>query len=290
MYYNDGSKNPPRLRMEINWWNMDSLVEGSSFPGDHTDPGARIDAVLLAGYDGINTGDPALCHPRGLRTTTGFRADTVDELKKQADEAGALGHDAIGVHLGTGMENVREACRLYEGVCQTSESVELPIFVETHRATLTQDMFRAVEMARLFPEVKYLGDFSHWWTGLEWCYGDVDQKIDFVTPVLSNVGMLQGRIGTPGSIQVKLEHVNEKSFSFFRTMWTKAMTHFIQRREPGSVFIFAVELLGASISYARTFPSGSGGMTEESDRWQEASLVRDLASECWSAALSKASS
>ena len=63
------------------------------------------------------------------------------------------------------------------------------------------------------------------------------------------------------------------------------MSDFLRNAGPGDVLIFAPELLAGTHYYARLFPDSSGKLVEESDRYTEAILYRDLARECFQAAL-----
>lgn len=63
------------------------------------------------------------------------------------------------------------------------------------------------------------------------------------------------------------------------------MSDFLRNADPGDVLIFAPELLAGTHYYARLFPDSSGKLVEESDRYTEAILYRDLARECFQAAL-----
>jgi hypothetical protein len=68
-------------------------------------------------------------------------------------------------------------------------------------------------------------------------------------------------------------------------MWILAMSGFLRNAGPGDVLIFAPELLAGTHYYARLFPYSSGNLVEESDRYAEALLYRDLARECFQSAL-----
>lgn len=75
----------------------------------------------------------------------------------------------------------------------------------------------------------------------------------------------------------------------FKDLWTRAMRGFFRNADPGGVLIFAPELLSGTYYYARLFPSASGQMIEESDRYAQALLYKDLAHACFAEALSLSS-
>jgi hypothetical protein len=72
----------------------------------------------------------------------------------------------------------------------------------------------------------------------------------------------------------------------FRALWTHAMGGFLRSAGPGDVLIFAPELLAGTYYYARLFPSPSGELVEESDRYAQALLYRGLARSCFASAKS----
>ena len=65
------------------------------------------------------------------------------------------------------------------------------------------------------------------------------------------------------------------------------MRGFLQAASAGDVMVFAPELLPSVINYARTVPSPHGSRVEEGDRWKQALLLVDIASECFDQARSE---
>ncbi|MEI8342530.1 MAG: hypothetical protein WCH43_13480, partial [Verrucomicrobiota bacterium] len=57
---------------------------------------------------------------------------------------------------------------------------------------------------------------------------------------------------------------------------------------PGDVLIFAPELLAGTHYYARLFPDAMGRLTEESDRYRQALLLRKVAQHCFDESLARA--
>jgi hypothetical protein len=41
----------------------------------------------------------------------------------------------------------------------------MPVYIETHRASIMQDAWRTTELIRRIPQVRFNGDFSHWLRG-----------------------------------------------------------------------------------------------------------------------------
>jgi sugar phosphate isomerase/epimerase len=280
---NDGSTNPPRLRLDINGANIFGLPATSSLHGDDR---ALLQAVKAAGFEGVQTSAKAeLCRELGLRVTGSARIDTPEDADARAREATDLGADCCTVHVGWGIEDDDEVSRLVEATLRASEARRIPIYIETHRATITQDMFRTVQLTQRFPEIRFNGDFSHWYTGQEMVYGDIEAKWRFIQPVFDRVRFIHGRIGNPGCMQVDIGDGTGRTYvDHFREMWTRSFTGFLRSARRGDYICFTPELLGTGAYYARTFPNASGEMAEESDRWQQAKLYASIARECFAEA------
>jgi hypothetical protein len=150
-------------------------------------------------------------------------------------------------------------------------------------------MWRTVQLVKRFPDILFNGDFSHLYCGQEMVYGDFEAKLDFLQPVFDRIGFMHGRIAAPGFMQAPIGSVDgcprmalgANYLEHFKEMWRRAMSGFKQHAGPGDVLIFAPELLRADIYYARVIEAADGSLHEESDRYAEALLYRDLARECF---------
>jgi hypothetical protein len=280
--YNDGSGDGPRLRCDLNMGSLWDLPEWSTGPGG--DVRESHEAVRDAGFEGTQMGDPTLSRELGMGATAMGNLVEPGTLGAHVGLCKAMEFDCVTVHVGTGLESDDEALTLLQEVLDASDEHDLPVYVETHRATVTQDIRRTVDFVEALPDLRFNGDFSHWYTGLEMTYGDFDAKLDFLEPVFERTCFVHGRIGDPGCIQVDVGDGDHPSVEHFRQFWTRSMAGFKRNAQPGDVFIFAPELLPSMINYARTVPDGEGGRREEGDRWQQALLYCDIARECWDAA------
>src|SRR4051812_574985 len=138
---NDGTSNPPRLRLDIHAANVFGLPEYSSAPKG--DDRAVLEAVKAAGFEGMQAGHKAqACREVGLRGTGGGRITTPAEADAQAAEAKVLGVDCFTAHVGWGIEDDDATDRLVEATLAASHKHRVPIYIETHRATITDDMWR----------------------------------------------------------------------------------------------------------------------------------------------------
>ena len=294
MYFNDRTADAPKMRVYLNLDNLIDLRAGSRGPAiDARDLDERLAAD---GFEGVQLTTEAP-PPAGFKLP--FCGLDRINLPAEADPIVARhldrGDQCLTVHAGWGIEDDDAVFRLVESILEASRKHRLPVFIETHRATITQDMWRTVEITRKFPEVLFNGDFSHYYCGQEMVYGGMEMKLAFMAPIFERVGFMHGRIASPGGMQVPIDsltgtprmaHGASDYLAHFREMWTLAMRGFLQGAGPGDVLIFAPELLAGTYYYARLFPDSSGTLVEESDRYAEALLYRDLARECFLSARS----
>lgn len=278
-----GHQAPPRLRRDISMLNLVDLPPFSKGPrGSERE---KLQAIRAAGYEGVQGADPALCAEAELAATAMANIHHPGRMLPLCRELQAKGYELVTVHAGTGMESDAEALELLRDIVAASEETGFPVFVETHRATLTQDIWRTVQFVRQVPGLWLNGDFSHWYTGLEMTYGDWERKMAFLQPVFDRVAFLHGRIGNSSCMQVDIgDGAGRPHVDHFRDMWTRCFAAFLRRARPGGVICFAPELLWPAINYARVFPDGQGNLVEEGDRWEQAAVLTRIAVECFEAA------
>jgi hypothetical protein len=289
-FLNDGSGEAPRLRVFLNLDNLKDLPKDSRWPG--VEGPAIYDQLAKHGFEGVQlTTDAPAVQDTPLPYCGLDRINSPEEASAVAQKHAARGDLCITVHAGWGIEDDDAVFRLVEAVLTAGEKHALPIFLETHRATITQDVWRTVKIAEKFPEIRFNGDFSHYYCGQELVYGDWVAKLEFMEPIFSRIGFMHGRIASPGCMQVPIgddfssappqAHGVANYLEHFKELWTRAMAGFLGGAGKGDVLIFAPELLSGTYYYARLFPDAAGQMKEESDRYAQAILLRDLARLCF---------
>jgi hypothetical protein len=280
---NDGSKRAPYLRCDMNGGNLFTLPPYSSGPkGDERE---KLAATKAAGFEGVQGGNVGICKELGLKTTGGGRVDKKGEADNCAKQNKDAGHDCATLHCARGFEDDEEVFGLVDDIINASVKHDFPLYIETHRATLTNDIWRTIQIAKKFPGVRFNGDFSHWYTGAEMVYGDISAKFDACAPVFERVRFIHGRIGNPGNMQVDIGDGTGRTYvDHFREMWTRSFVGFLKTAKPGDFICFTPELLPPNIYYARVFPNAKGELVEEGDRWTQAILYTKIAKECFAEA------
>jgi hypothetical protein len=268
--------NEHRLCCYQNWLALDGL------PEPHI---GWMHAIREAGYEGIQFIEPLdrvlveQVRRFGLQVCGSGRVNHPDDADRLAQEASLAGLECLTLHVGWGYENDDKAEELIEAVLSSSARRSVPLYVETHRATIFQDMWRTVRFLERYEGLEFNGDFSHWYTGSEMVYGGFEKKTEFIQPVIDRVRFMHGRIGNPGCMQVDVGTIDKaRSLSYvqhFCALWTRVFQGYLSRPSPGP-FVFATELLAPKIFYAREFDG-----KEESDRWSQSIVLAELAKQCF---------
>lgn len=288
-YTNDGTGEAPKLRVYLNLDNLADLRPGSRWCGaTGVEALRRLKEDGFAGAQFTGPGEPPAERPLPLCGCD--RISTPDEANAVVGRHAARGYTCLTIHAGWGIEDDAEMDRIVDAMLTASERHRLPVFLETHRATITQDMWRTVQLVRRFPELRFNGDFSHYYTGQEMVYGGLEMKMAFMAPIFDRVGFLHGRIGSPGCIQVPVDdgtgrpaqaHGTVDYLEDFRKIWTRAMRGFVRNASAGDYLIFAPELLSGLYYYARLIPDAQGRLVEETDRYAQALVLKRLAERCF---------
>lgn len=279
---NAGPARNPQLRVLMNLMALESM----GLPGNVEQ---RLQRVKEAGFDGVQFAKMASqeelrkCQLLGLQIAGSGRINSPEEASPFAGRMAGDGYECATLHVGWGLEDDNEAARLIESVLNAVQRWRVPLYIETHRATIFQDMWRTVGFVRRFPELRINGDFSHWYTGQEMVYGGFEKKLAFIEPVLECVRFMHGRIGNPGCIQVRIDP-DATYVRHFKQLWTAAFRYFLRTVQPKEAIYFAPELLAPDIYYARTFPDRDGMPVEESDRWEQSLVLKRMAEECFESA------
>lgn len=223
----------------------------------------------------------------GLTTFGSARIGNVEEVYPNIERMVDAGHRASILQLGNGFESDLDASQLLEEVLSAGVKLNHPIHIETHRGTITQDCWRTLQWIKLFPELEFNADLSHWYTGLQLASGDFSAKVSRLDPFFARVRFIHGRIGNSGSIQVSIEvgERDEPHLSHFKLLWAKCM---LGASSSGLKQLpFAPELLPAVSrrddavffkDYALERPTANG-YGEFADRWDQALKISRLAAE-----------
>lgn len=282
---NDGSQAAPRLLHGMSFVTPADLPDWSS--GPRGTPAEIYAAVADAGYEALQSPDPANAAAAGLIPTGMMRIfDDVDQMRERTKAFRDAGCDCTTVHLGTGLEKDAEMARLAEAMLDISVTEKHPVYLETHRATMTQDVRRTLDLIERFPELRFNGDFAHWYIGHELPYGDIEAKLIAMRPVFERVRFLHLRVSSGAFGQLTASDPAEaQHLAIFRRMWTESIGGFLLTARSGDTLPALCELLPARTFYPKMVTGPDGSPREESDRWTEAAFLTEQARACFDAAV-----
>jgi hypothetical protein len=198
-YFNDGSSAAPRLSVYLNLQTLIDLRADTLWAGPE---GLLCYQKLQAdGFQGVKLSATDLPQDRFPLPYCGLdRMNTPADADPIGASHAVRGDQCITVHADWGLGDEDEVFRLVEASLLASVKHRLPALIETHRATITQDL----------------------------CL--------------------------------------------------------LSTAVAGDVLIFAPELLSGAHYYARLFPDTSGQLVEESDRYRQALIYKDLVCACFAEA------
>ncbi|MBB5343370.1 hypothetical protein [Tunturibacter empetritectus] len=271
-----------RLRIGIVAGNFTDLPAFSL--GPHGSERDKYREVKLAGYEAVQGGDADYCRDTGLAVIASGVVPSAAAADSFANECRSRGAVMASCIAGYGYESERECDVLVKSILTASSRHGVPILIETHRGSITQDAWRTVQLIRRTPELLLTGDFSHWFTGQEMLYGDLPRRLAFLEPVFSRTALVHGRIGNRCCMQVDIGQGDHPSVPIFEELWTRVMHYFLKCNRSNDLW-FCPELLGTKYEYARVFPDGTGELREESDRWLQAGELVRIARHCFNRAL-----
>lgn len=243
-------------------------------------------ALKAAGYEAIQTLEPAAALAVGL-TPTGLARifDDVAQMRDVAVKYRDAGCDCTTIQLGTGFESDKEMAHLAEALLLISESERHPLYLETHRATMTQDIKRTLDLVERFPELRFNGDFGHWYIGHELTYGDMEMKFAKMRPVFERTRFMHLRVSSNAFGQLTASDPAEtRHLDYYKRMWTASFEGFLRSAGLGDYFAVHPELLPARAFYPKMTPGPDGALREESDRWTESAFLIEVARACFAEA------
>jgi len=193
------------IRRDICLGSLAGLPPGSA--GHGLDLEGQLALLGEAGYQGVVAWEHwDAIHAAGLVPVGMGRILHPEEALPLACRHADAGLDFTTLHVGTGFESDDEMAVLADAVLSAEALTGHALHIETHRATMTQDIRRTLDLVGVFPDIVFTLDFSHWYTGHEMTYGgEFAERLAWCDPVFARTGSVQLRFGTTGAIQRPLD-------------------------------------------------------------------------------------
>ncbi|MDX3973525.1 sugar phosphate isomerase/epimerase family protein [Shinella sp.] len=256
----------------------------------HTDGFERslednLHRIAEAGFDGINADwqdRPQTLRLAGLLKSHGLQAEavcfprTVDDLKPALELAAETGVHHLNIHPMARLRSLDGCVAILEGWQRLAEQVDFPVYVETHRDRMTTDLFFVLDILDQLPDLKLVGDLSHFLVGREFAWPISDENHAYIHRVLENCWALHGRVASREQVQIEIAFPHHRQWlELFLAWWERGFRSWQRRAAADATLAFVCEL--GPRPYAITGPDGN----EMSDRWSEALMLRDLVRKTW---------
>ncbi len=270
---------PARLRTAHSWWSLEGLPRG----GPEWSMEEKFRRVKEAGFEGIEIWiEPKdedrvrrLLDENGLFLGTGFHPNTVDDFKKAISQAKRMRAEYIYVHPGNAFLSDEEAAHLVGEGYKIAHDAGVPMTLETHRGTVTENPYRAMRLAGRIPELRLTGDLSHYGVGAEIGGEPAKEIIRLLSPLLDRVDTLQARITNGEQVQLDVGDGSGELAQNWVELWAEVMRRWRKRAQPGEWFPFSTEL--GPPSYSIVDFQGK----EMSDRWEQSLVMKRLMAQAW---------
>jgi sugar phosphate isomerase/epimerase len=278
--FNDGSANPPRLRIGHALWSLIGLpMNGATewtldqkFARVHQ-AGFEIVECWLTDENEAETRAALERHNLGL--VLGHRPYKVEDVRATVERAVRLGADFVFAQPATSYTPLEEIVQLVNEGRKIANDNGVAFFVETHRNNFTENIVQTLQLIERVPDVRFTADLSHFVVVGEFYGWEGEGAAETMMPILERTSHMHGRISNGEQVQVDVGDGSGDTAQFFVRLWTIAMRHWLQEAQAGDVFQFSSEL--GPPRYAITTPDGK----EFSDRWEQSLIMKKLAEQAW---------
>ncbi|WP_222863076.1 sugar phosphate isomerase/epimerase family protein [Marinomonas sp. IMCC 4694] len=203
--------------------------------------------------------------------------DSIDALQPTLELAAQHQPHHITIQPNIRTRNMKETIRLLEGWQRLAEQIDTPVLVETHRYRLTNDLLFTLEILAEMPNLKLLGDLSHYVVGHEIPLDENASKdIQHLQTIMSHCHAYHGRVASREQIQIPISFPQHAAWvDAFYDLWKWGFTNWKKRAQPSDTLSFTCEL--GTHPYAITDKNGH----DITDRWKESLTLKSMAERIW---------
>lgn len=250
----------------------------------HTDGHERsleqnLTRIAQAGFDGVSASYGSRDDVRrltGLLAPLGLRAEgqcfprTVDELQPILENATEFGVHHIDLQPDVRPRRLNDALELIDGWTRLAEQVDFPVYIETHRDRMTTDLHFTLDLLDARPDLKLLGDISHYLVGREFAWPVSDENHAAMQRILDHSWAFHGRVASREQVQIEISFEPHRMWvDLFLDWWRYGFASWRRRAGHDDSLAFTCEL--GPKPYAIIGRDGN----DTTDRWAESLLMRD---------------
>jgi hypothetical protein len=245
----------------------------------------NVKMILEAGFDGVSMTvsdvaaarrTAALLKPHDRLIEAQCFPKSVDELKPALELCTELGVHHLDIQADVRPRRIAECIPLLEGWRRLAEQVQFPVYFETHRDRMTTDLYFTLDLLECFPDLKLLGDLSHFLVGREFAIPISAENHAYMHRIIDNCWAFHGRVASREQVQVEISFPHHKMwFDIFLSWWEYGFKSWRRRAESDQSLAFVCEL--GPKPYAIAGRDGN----DASDRWMEALMMKDAIRALW---------
>ena len=256
----------------------------------HTDGNERtleenVRMIADAGFDGVSAHYTKRADVRRLarlRATCGLHAEgqcfprTIDDLQPVLENAVESGVHHIDLQPDVRPRTVAECVTLLDGWQRLAEQVDFPVYIETHRDRMTTDLYFTLDLLDARPDLKLLGDISHYLVGREFSWPVSDENHALMHRILDQSWAFHGRVASREQVQIELSFEPHRMWvDLFLGWWGYGFASWRRRAGADDTLAFTCEL--GPKPYAIIDRDGN----DTTDRWAESLLLQDMIRKVW---------
>ena len=247
----------------------------------------KFEMIAEAGYAGVavdfawnDIADARKCIPYMQQYELGCALiafpSTLEDLREIVALAGEFDTRYIAINARYFPWTPQEAESRVRGWLEMGEKANIPVYLETHRLTLTNDVVFTLDLMDLIPELELVADLSHILVAREFPQPIDSYSDELIDRILKRSATFQGRIGSREQVQVPLGFPQHSYWEeLFSDWWERGFRYWKSRNDQNATLNFACEL--GPPPYAITGKDGY----ELSDRWQEGLIIKDRVEKLW---------
>lgn len=275
----DKGNRPPRLRVAHTLWSLIKLPRD----GPEWTLEEKFSRVKQAGFEGIEISvePPKEGHIRrlldenGLFLGTGFHPHSVEDFRKGLTQAKRLHAEYTTARVPSAFLSDDQAAILIQDGYKVAQDIGVPLLIETHRGTVTENLYRSLRLVARIPEMRLTGDFSHCAVSAEMGGLPAGEQIRLLGLLLDRVDSMHARISNGEQVQVDVGAGDGKLAQTWVEIWAETLRRWRTQAQPGDWFPFSSELGPPPYSIV-----GLDGK-EISDRWEQSLVMKRLIEQAW---------
>jgi len=246
---------------------------------------ANVEMIAKARFDGISTHWyerakvqrlSELLAGHGLTAEGQCFPQTVDDLARVLEVASEFPPHHLDIQADVRPRRLQDCIPLLEGWRRLAEQVDFPVYLETHRDRMTTDLYFTLDLLDCFPDLKLVGDLSHFLVGREFAWPVSEENHALMHRVIDRCWAFHGRVASREQVQIEISFPHHRPWvDLFLDWWAYGFRSWRQRAGPDATLGFTCEL--GPKPYAITGRDGN----DTTDRWTESLQMRDEVRRRW---------